>query len=93
MGYGPLAYVRAIIDLASPFGRKKMAKKADNIREALIRGAGRHRLALVTIHRAKRDHPENWATAAIHQLAHICGIDLVTARVLISEMTTEQMHT
>ena len=92
MGYGPLAYVRALWDLAIP-GKKTMAKKADSIREALVRGAGRHRLALVTIHRAKRDHPDNWATAAIHQLAHICHIDLVTSRMLISEMCLDKLHT
>jgi len=70
-----------------------MSKKADNVRQALIDGAGRHRLAECAIKRAKADHPDTWRVAAISQLASILGTDLVTARMLISEMTTEQMHT
>ena len=93
MGYGIRSYIEALAILTGIKGEKTMSKKADSIREALIKGAGRHRLALVTIKRAKHDHPETWRAAAIHQLAAICGIDLVTSRMLISEMCLDKLHT
>jgi hypothetical protein len=91
MEYGPLAYVRAIWELAVP-GKKTMEKKADEVRKALINGASPHKLALAVIKRAKCDYPATWKLAAIFQLAHMLHIAPATARILISEMTTERMH-
>ena len=92
MGYGPLAYVRAFITLATPLGKKTMAKKADDIRKALIEGASPHRIAHVAVIRAQREHGEKWLHAAIAQLAQILGITRVNARVLISEHCTAKTN-
>ena len=69
-----------------------MNNKAEDIRKALIEGASPHRLAHVAVIRAQREHGENWLNAAIAQLAQICGITRVNARVLISEHCTAKTN-
>lgn len=92
MGYGFKSYLDALAILTRVKGEKIMAKKADKVREALLKGASPHQLAHVTVLRAQREYPKTWRMAAIHQLAQILKIDLRTSQILISEMTTEQIH-
>lgn len=65
-----------------------MAKKADDVRAALIKGASPHRLAQVMVERCQRDHPDTWVGAAIAQLAQVLGISRTDARMWISEHST-----
>jgi hypothetical protein len=69
----------------NPLGRKAMAKKAENVRDALIKGVSPHKMAQLVVERCQREHPEKWGRAAIAQLAEILRIDRDEARMWVSE--------
>lgn len=69
-----------------------MNRKAESIREALIDGASRHKVAERVVKCAQKAFGESWAGSAIIQISLLFRISIADASALVSEHCTKNIR-